>query len=586
MTTLAADIPVRLTDTFDGQTLRALQEGIASITHLPTLICDPRGRPIIGPSGPSAGLAALQASPAGRQRLAAILAELAQDPDWSAHDTLVFKAAAIQDGGPPMGVVVVGGLPSGPLNAEQLARLADEFGLTPEHLELVRSTLKPWPILDQRSASELVRLMAGIIARLAVTGNRLQHREGELGTVYAIAEMMAGTQDLQQILNRIARQVCEVMQVRSCSIRLLNEETGELVIKAVHNLSRSYLDKGPVILEENPIDRAAFEGEAVYVEDAARDPRTRFPQQAEKEGIVSGLSVGMTYRGQTIGVMRVYTGEVHRFSTAETALLRSIASQAAAAIINTRLYLEALEAHQYQREISYAGDIQRRMIPREPPSHPKVEFAAAYVPSSGVGGDFYDFFDFRETGEVGVCVADVAGKGIPAALLMAALRTAFRLYVFSTMEITEAMTMTNIHMHRETMVSEFATLFYGVFSHDGRSLSFCNAGHDPPMLCRKGRIRTLSSNDFIIGVNPNESYHKRTIALRKGDVILFYTDGVIDAQNFDGERLGRERLAESLIRCAGDSAARITRHLMWDLRRFAGLTDQSDDITMVVAKIT
>lgn len=468
-----------------------------------------------------------------------------------------------------LGSIVIGGRP------------ADAEHPPGEHA----GSLRPWPAAQQESAVRLGKFLAGVIAKLAVQAYQLQHRSGELDTVHAITNMLSGTQDLQGVLDLIARQVCEVMHVKACSIRLLQEQSQELVIKAVHNLSKEYLDKGRILVADNPIDRAALAGETVYVEDATSDARVRFPKQAAKEGIVSGLSVGMTYRGQTIGVMRVYTGKCWTFSDAEAALLRSIASQAAAAIINSRLYLEALEADRYERQLSYAGEIQRRMIPASVPQHPKMELAFVYEPSSDVGGDFFDFYPFDDSGELGVCIADVVGKGIPAALMMASLRTAFRLYVHSVIEITEIMTMTNIHMCRETLASEFATIFYGVFSANGRKLTYCNAGHDPPLLWRGGKLEQLGGTNLVVGVSINESFKKKSVALKKDDALLLYTDGLIDAANFSGEAFGRERLFESFQRHAGCSASALAHNVIWDIRRFVGLASQADDITLVAVKI-
>ncbi len=539
---------------------------------------------MLGHSGLPELLAVLRHSPVGGRRLLELITRLATTA--SVTDTaLDFLTQPIVHDGRRLGTIVLGGLTHPDLPDVPLAAVAEEFAVPPGQHDALQTWLRPWHRRDRRLAAQVLRLMADIIARLAAQSFDLHNREVLLDAVNHLSALLSGTADLQDVLDTIARQVCEVMQVKASSIRLLDEQTNELRIKSVHNLSEAYLAKGSILLDENPIDREAITGKVVYVEDARTDSRIRFREQASKEGIVSGLSVGMTYRGQTIGVMRVYTAKVHHFTTAEIALIRSIASQAAAAIIHSRLYLEALTAERYHRQLAYAGEIQRRMIPDAAPAHRHIDFAYVYEPSFDVGGDFFDFYALPESEEVGLCIADVVGKGMPAALMMASLRTAFRLYAYSVMEITEVMTMINIHMHRETMTSEFATMFYGLFSHNARRLTFICAGHDPPLHCRQGRIRELSTGDFVIGVSPTESFHKKHIALRRGDVVLFYTDGIVDAQNFAGENFGRDRLADSLKIHAVANASQIARNIIWDVRRFVGLADQADDITMVVAKI-
>ena len=413
-------------------------------------------------------------------------------------------------------------------------------------------------------------------------------------TALELTEWFAGTRELQEILNATAERVTKAMNMKACAIRVLDEETGELVITAVYNLSNPYLDKGRVMLSENPIDRATMAGQTVYIADAAADPRTRFPQEAKEEGLVSGLCVPMTYRGTTVGVLRIYAGEVYRFSPYEETLLRNVASQAAAAIIESRLIKEQRETETYLRQMRYAGEIQRRMIPHRPPAHPTVTFGCVYDPSLDVGGDFYDFIVLPD-GSVGLTIADVVGKGIPGALMMASVRSALRAYAVGRSTgtgqkrdegVAAIMSRVNRHMGRDTLSSEFATLFYGVFSATGGTLSYVNAGHDPPLLLRDGRFRELDVGGMVIGVRADASFDSETIELHSRDVLLFYTDGVIDAVNFHGERFGRDRLRKSILKHCQAEPDTMAEQLKWDTRRFAGLAPQTDDITIVVARVS
>ena len=143
----------------------------------------------------------------------------------------------------------------------------------------------------------------------------------------------------------------------------------------------------------------------------------------------------------------------------------------------------------------------------------------------------------------------------------------------------------NQHMHRDTLVSEFATLFYGVFSAVDGKLAYVNAGHDPPLLLRDGRFRELDVGGMVIGVMPDAIFDEETIELRSGDVLVFYTDGAIDALDFQGERFGRDRLRESILKYRDTEPATMAEQIKWDTRRFAGLAPQTDDITIVVARV-
>ncbi len=406
-----------------------------------------------------------------------------------------------------------------------------------------------------------------------------------LRAVFDLSDWFAGAADLQTVLDATAKRVAEVMNVKACGIRLLNEHTGELTIKASYNLSDTYLNKGPVVVNENPIDAAAMAGETVYVENAWNDPRVRYPQQAKAEGLVSGLCAPLTYRGQTVGVIRVYSDKPHRFSGAERALLRAAGTQAAAGIIESRLIDEHRKSERYLRQVQYAGEIQRRMIPDKSPEHPWATFGCVYAPSLDVGGDFYDFIELPG-GELGVAIADVVGKGIPGALMMASVRSALRAHTAHDHCMEDLMARVNRHMCHDTLVGEFATVFYGVLSNDTRQLSYVNAGHDPPLLLRNKEFRKLDVGGMIIGVVPDCRFDSETIDLEPGDLIVLYTDGVIDAMNFDGEHFGRERLRESILKYSSTDAAIVAQQIMWDTRRFTGLAPQTDDITIVAVKVT
>lgn len=413
---------------------------------------------------------------------------------------------------------------------------------------------------------------------------RLPKRVEALNAVFDLTEWFAGTRDLQTVLDNTAERIATAMNARACGIRLLDEGTGEMVVRAVYNLSDAYLNKGPVVLGENPIDTAAMKGETVYVANASTDPRVRYRAQAKAEGLVSGLCVPMTYRGQTVGVIRVYASRRRKFTPQEVNLLRSAGSQSAAGIIEARLVEQRREAERYARQVRYASEIQRRMIPARPPEHMFIDFGCVYDPSLELGGDFYDFIVLPD-GRIGFAIADVVGKGLPAALMMASARSALRVSAPMHRSTRRIVSSVNHHMCRDTLVGEFVTVFYGVFAPGTRRLTYVNAGHDPPLLHRGGEFRELDTGGLVVGVIPDTHFDEETVELQSGDAIVFYTDGVIDALNFEGESFGRRRLRESILCYRDCPAAEMAEQIKWDTRRFAGLAEQNDDITIVVAKV-
>ncbi|MCL2640242.1 MAG: SpoIIE family protein phosphatase [Phycisphaerales bacterium] len=428
-------------------------------------------------------------------------------------------------------------------------------------------------------------LLANAMARLASQEIELRQHIAELTALFNISAMLTGTRGLQQILDRITSGVAQVAHVKSCSVRLLSDHRDELVIKSVFGLSDRYQKKGPVTVAMSPIDLAALSGQTVYIADMATDQRVIYPHEAKREGIVSSLVVGMLFKDRPIGVLRVYTAEPHVFSEFETRLLQSIASQAAVAIENARLQEEALEKDRLERQVQIAAEVQRRMMPAKFPHYPGLDIAALYVPCFELGGDFYDFIPLGDH-SLGITVADVVGKGLPASLLMASVRAAMRAQADNVYDLDEIISRVNKSMSLDMQSNEFITLWYGVLDYKHKRLTYCSAGHEPAILLRNGQMRELSIGGMVIGVDPEQRYDKQVVQLQKGDILFIYTDGIPDAMNYTSEKFGKQRMRESLLKYAHEPAEQICRQMLWETRRFVGLNRRTDDTTIVVIKVT
>ncbi|MEK6798128.1 MAG: SpoIIE family protein phosphatase [Planctomycetota bacterium] len=569
--------------------LQRVQERFAELGRMTVCLCTPDGGPLTTPTWGSAFSRLLGTSGRGREEWASAMRACAADPNpptpHRCHEGITLYATPIVSDATALGLLVVGIRKHRPPQEEKVARIARAFGVAEDELREAAASLNPLRGGTPEAIHRFADVLADIIATLHAQADRIADQLADLQTVHGLSQLLSGTIDLQQMLDITVHRVVEVMQVKACAIRLLNEDTGELVIKAVCNLSDEYLRKGPVLLDKSPIDSTAFAGHTVYIADAPNDPRLRYPENARREGIVSGLCVPMTYRGQTIGVIRVYTGRRYVFSEGESALLQSIGSQAASAIVHTRLYEDQAKADRVARQLQIAGQIQRRMLPAAPPNRRGLSFGCVYVPSLQLSGDFYDFIHLPD-GDLGVCIADVVGKGVPAALLMASIRSALRAFAPTSDNLTRIVRQVNRHLCQDSLASEFATFFYGVLSLDGSTLSYCNAGHHPPVLLRGDTIQELTTGGMAIGLSPCEPYECGSVALQSGDLIVMVTDGVTEAMNFEGAIFGRLRLLESIHRHRAIDAAQLAQQILWDVRRFAGLAEQSDDITIVVLKVS
>lgn len=569
------------------EALRRLQERFSRLAQVSTCICGVHGEPITTPTWGSRYSQLIGNSTLGRLEWRdALRAVCSRPPPKSppiCHGGITLYAAPISHQRQRIAHVIVGIRESHPPPRDEMIAIAERFGI--ESAALIEAAEPEYRETGgtPEHIREFADLLAGTIATLYAQADLIGEQLADLRVVHGLAELLAGTTDLQQILDTTVRQVVEVMPVKACAIRLLDEATGELVVKAVHNLSEEYLNKGPVLLQQSIIDSSAFAGHAVYIEDARIDPRIRYKENAVREGIVSGLCVPLTFRGRTIGVMRVYTGEVYRFSKAEEQLLRSIGSQAAAAVITTQLYQGRAEADRVKRQVEAAGQIQRRMLPSKPVTRKQLAVGGVYDPTLQVGGDFYDFVEWDD-GSLGVCVADVSGKGLPAALMMASVRSSLRAHSRCTRGVGVIVGRVNQDMCHDALISEFATVFFGAFEPDERTLWYCNAGHLPPLLLRGGTFTELDTGGLVVGVNETETFDEASVRFEPGDALVLFTDGVTDAMNFDGKPYGMDRFRESILRHRELDAQALAKQLLWDVRRYAGLADQTDDITIVVVR--
>ncbi|MFN0135482.1 MAG: PP2C family protein-serine/threonine phosphatase, partial [Phycisphaerae bacterium] len=410
--------------------------------------------------------------------------------------------------------------PDSPLDADALQRWL-----------LAWRTLPPLERSGESRTVATVRWASRVLAEWCRAEDQLRNASAELAFVADISEVLGGEQHLQTVLERIVADTARVMKCPYGSLRLYDPVTDSLAVAAVHNLAGGYVARDIRQRADAPIDDEALSGRTVYIEDAQTDPRIPDPVHARQLGIVSGLITGIFYHGRPIGTLRVYAGHKRRFRIAQRNLLRAVASQAAIAIVNAQLLEDRLRSSELQRQLELAGQVQTRMIRSQPPSPDRIETAVVFEPSSHVGGDFCDLFTLPD-GRVAACIGDVVGHGVPAALLMASVRGALRSYSETCSDLAEIVTRLGRYVFRETSTSEFVTMILLAIEPDRCELTFCCAGHEPPLIFRDGNVTAYEAGGLVLGIDPNEKYEADRVALRPGDLCLLYTDGVIEAMDF------------------------------------------------------
>ena len=574
----------------DLEVLQRVQDRFADSTGISVIIRDLRGRAVTKPScqnrfckmvsGTRFGERSCQASNMRAVRLASREHRVVK---YVCHTGLSQFAAPIEVEGVCVGTIVIGDRPEGQIDPTRLASLAAKTALPEKKIRDALQQVKLWSEDEMTRAITLLMAVANGVAGLCYQGAVLRARLREISTLYEVSRMLAGTLDLNKVLNLVAKSATIVGGAKGCSIRLLDGPRKHLVIKSFYKLSQRYLDKGPVLVEKSHIDRAALAGEVVQMHDMLHDPRVLYPKEAEREGIRSGVSLGLISKNRPIGTLHLYSAEPRTLEEDEIQVLRSLANQAAVAIENAQLFQQSLEKRRLDRELRVAGSIQEQLLPEHPPKIDGFDIAAASRPCSQVGGDFYDFVPLTR-GRTVIVIADVAGKGVPGALLMASARAALRAHLESTTVPKVLARRLNRNLCHDSRSGQFVSLFCGVLDPRRRTFVYTNAGHNPPILLRGGRAILLEAGGLVLGADETETYEQAEVGLRKGDMVVFYTDGITEALNAADDLFGTKRFLDILRRAGDASADEIVRRTMAGVREFVKGSPQSDDISMIVLK--
>ncbi|MGB5530826.1 MAG: PP2C family protein-serine/threonine phosphatase, partial [Ignavibacteriaceae bacterium] len=298
------------------------------------------------------------------------------------------------------------------------------------------------------------------------------------------------------------------------------------------------------------------------------------------------LIVPMQLQGKTRGL--IFLGErpfSKDYSESDLEFIYSIGNLAIISLENTRLFYEALEKQKMEEDLLIARDIQRNLLPQTLPDYNNYDIAALNVSSKQVGGDYYDVIPLDDD-KFYIAIADVSGKGVPASLMMANIQAFLQVICRQGIRIDEATGMINDLVTANTSEGRFITFFWGYINTKKNTLTYVNAGHNPPYIIRNGKIIKLDKGGIILGVMRTVvPYIFEEVELKKDDVIILYTDGVSEAMNLKNEEYSEEKLQEIAENLVDKTAEEILNGIKEDVQIFTQGNVQSDDITMIVIKV-
>lgn len=273
------------------------------------------------------------------------------------------------------------------------------------------------------------------------------------------------------------------------------------------------------------------------------------------------------------------------YTDADIEFIFSVGSLAIISMENRRLFREALEKQKMEEELDLAREIQRNLLPQKIPAYNNFDIAAVNVSSKQVGGDYYDIIELDENDCV-VAIADVSGKGVPASLLMANMQAFLQVICRQNVSLDIATGLINDLISKNTADGKFITFFWGVLNDLDRTFEYVNAGHNPPLLIRNGKISKLEIGGMILGVMKTAiPYRSEKIKLIKDDVLVMFTDGISEAMNKKGEEFSDESLEKLSLELAGGTSENIMNKIQSEVQKFTNGANQSDDLTLVVIKV-
>ncbi|MBK9991441.1 MAG: SpoIIE family protein phosphatase [Verrucomicrobia bacterium] len=344
---------------------------------------------------------------------------------------------------------------------------------------------------------------------------------------------------------------------------------------------------------EGVVGRVAATGKAEIIADAAVD--ARIVKHDDPALVVkSVIAVPLTFRDRFFGVLAVVNpADGQPFTETDFSLVQSLAEQAALALHNADFLIYQIEKKQLDLDLSLASGIQQMLLPRVAPQIKGFDVDARYIPEQKVGGDFYDLFALSET-QLGVAVADVSGKGIPASLLMAICRTNLRQIAPRFGSPARVLTELNRVLSDDLQQKLFITIAYAVIDAAENEVVFARAGHELPLFLRQDANGGMLTADFVgsegmpIGMVDPELFEAviadRRESLRPGEAFILYTDGITEAPNDEGKEFSGTRLAERVRAIHTRSARQINDGILDAVRRFSGNATQRDDLTLVTVK--
>ena len=402
---------------------------------------------------------------------------------------------------------------------------------------------------------KLLNLLASQIA-IAIENARVYESERRnrelLALLYDISLEMGSTLEVDELVHKIAAAVKQKINYQTFSIFLLDEKQGLLRPKFVIRSNERENQKLVLPLGTGLIGTAAKLSVPLRIADVTKDSRYLNVHTETR----SELVVPLASKGRVVGVVDLESTEVGYFTEYHERFLMTLASRMASALVNAELYARVAENEsRLGREMKIAREIQHQLMPDEVPSIPPLEMAVLFKPVAQLGGDLYDWIAFDD-GRLAIVIGDVAGKGAPAALYGALSSGVIRTRAGRKYPPGQMLELVNKTLYQRPIEGQYVAVTYAIYDPTTRSISLSNSGLPYPLLVRAGQPTFLDLGGIPLGLFPESHYEETALQLLSGDILVFYSDGVVETRNDAGEEFGLKRLADTVGAHHGRAAPR------------------------------
>ena len=414
--------------------------------------------------------------------------------------------------------------------------------------------------------------------------SRLEHKIKRLSTLIEVNGLIGSSLNVDQILENVMTISKQVMNADASSLMLIDEKTNELVYEvALGTVGKRLKQEFRLKMGQGIAGTVAQEGKPLLLEDAYTHPKFyRGHDEATGYRTKSMITVPLKVGERITGVAQVINRlDGEPFDADDLELFIALCSMAAIAIENAKMHRSLMEKQRLVKDMEFARTVQESFLPQKAPEIQRYQFSAHYTPALEVGGDFYDFIRLDKN-LTGIVIGDVSGKGVPAALYMAKLGSDMRTLAYTEHSPVKALAKLNDLLAERSRRGMFATLLYIELDSQSGKLTISNAGHLPPFIKKTdgSLMKVATAGGAPLGMLPGMKFGQKRATLERGETVILYTDGIIEAMNAKEELYGYERF-EALLKKSPADPGMLKTAIIEDVNRFTGLSPQHDDMTLV-----